>query len=79
MEVIALKLPKSSLSSKQVLRKETIGTTTVLQYDVYSDGSYSQPIIVSSYNFVPNARKKQVKQKKQAPKPKFIMHDEEEI
>ena len=55
-----LQLPKG----KRVLRKETIGTTTILQYDVYPDGSYSQPTIISSYNFVPQARKKQIKAKK---------------
>ena len=55
---MVLKVRKPNQVTSQV-----IGTTTILRYPVYSNGSYGQPEIISSYNFVPNAQKKKKQQK----------------
>lgn len=54
-----------SLGSKKVTRYQSIGCVTILRYPVHSDGSYGNPQIIKSYNFVPRAEKKKKVVKKQ--------------
>ena len=65
------KLPKEAI--KKVIATKVIGVTTIWQYNIYSDGSTSDPVVLKSYSYSPNSNKV-TKQKKKA---KVIKMDEE--
>jgi len=62
------------IPKRKVVKTMHIGITSVFQFDIYEDGTSSQPKVTKSYNFIPGAAKK----KKPVNTPKVILMDEEE-
>lgn len=56
-----------TLKLKKPITTLVVGTTTIVEYEVYADGTTGKPRVIKSYSYVPSAvktpKKKKIKRK----------------